>query len=112
MGAGGFCEDKGRAVKVVKKSCKFFLVGLNDVVLAFLHEYDQMHVDIEAILPFDDAFKCAVVSVEGLAEKGREWDTQLTPTAKAQIPKRPKKVTTAAFFEMVEGLATPVRRSR
>ena len=114
-------EEEGGDVKTVKRACKFFLVDFNDEVLMFLHEFDQVNDDVENLLPFDDAFKYAIIAVEGLVEKAREWAglagsrvsfysarEDLSPTAKAPVPKKPKKVTNAALLELVEGLQAQV----
>ena len=114
-------EEEGGTVQTVKNSCKFFLVDFNDEVLNLLHEYDNISDDVETILPFDDAFKYAIISVEGLVDKAREWAgsagsraafysarEDLSPVAKASAPKKPKKPTNAALMEMFETLQAQV----
>ena len=114
-------EEEGGTIQTVKNACKFFLVDFNDEALNLLHEYDNVSDDVETILPFDDAFKYAIISVEGLVDKAREWAgnagsraafysarEDLSPVAKASAPKKPKKPTNAALMEMFEALQAQV----
>ena len=118
-----FEEEEGGNLKIVKKSCKFFLIDFSDDVLVFLHEYDPAHDEVENILPFDEDFKYAIISTEGLVEKAREWAggagpraafysarEDLSPAEKAPPPKpsRPKKPSNAALMEMFESLQAQV----
>lgn len=114
-------EDEGGSLQIVKNACKFFLVDFNDEVLALLHEYDPILDEVDKVLPYDEAFKYAIVSVEGLADKAREWAgiagsraafytarEDLSPTTKATPLRKPKKLTNAALMEMFEGLQAQV----
>ena len=106
MEAPLFEEEEGGTILTVRNACKFFLVDFNDEVLNFLHEYDSITDDVETILPFDKDFKYAIIAVEGLADRAREWAgsagsraafysarEDLSPSAKAAAPKKQKKPT-------------------
>ena len=114
-------EEEGGNLKLVKRACKFFLVDFSDDVLAFLHEYDPVSDDVEVILPFDEAFRYAIISTDGLVDKAREWAggagpraafysarEDLSPVAKTPAPKKPKKPSNVALMEMFEGLQAQV----
>ena len=114
-------EEEGGNLKLVRRSCKFFLIDFIDDVLAFLHEYDPVSDDVETILPFDDAFRYAIISTDGLVDKAREWAggagpraafysarEDLSPVAKSPAPKKPKKPSNVALMEMFEGLQAQV----
>lgn len=116
-----FEEEEGGSEKVVKNSCKFFLVDFSDEVLQYMHEYDPNYDDVEMIITFDDEHKYALISTEGLVEKAREWAggagpraafysarEDLSPAAKPAAVKRPKRPTNAAMMEMIEGLQAQV----
>lgn len=116
-----FEEEEGGGEKVVKNSCKFFLVDFSDEVLQFLREYDPALDDVESFIPFDEEHRYALISTEGLVEKAREWAggagpraafysarEDLSPAAKTVAVKRPKRPTNAAMMEMIEGLQAQV----
>ena len=121
MEAPLFEEEEGGTILTVRNACKFFLVDFNDEVLNFLHEYDSITDDVETILPFDNDFKYAIIAVEGLADRAREWAgsagsraafysarEDLSPTTKAAAPKKQKKPTNVALMEMFESLQAQV----
>lgn len=55
-----FEEEEGGGEKVVKNSCKFFLVDFSDEVLQFLREYDPALDDVESFIPFDEEHRYKV----------------------------------------------------